>query len=60
MDGAGCSGMRARITQTLDVTGCHESVAVAGNAAEVQRLVGVWLRAFADAQKQRRADEEAE
>jgi hypothetical protein len=41
------SGLRARVTHTLDVEGGEESVNVVGSADEIQAVVTEWLRRFA-------------
>jgi hypothetical protein len=41
------SGLRARITRSLDIERGNEIVSVAGSAEEIQATVAEWLRRFA-------------
>lgn len=42
------TGLRARITQTVDTMAAEQSVAVAASADDISAVVKQWVEAFAD------------
>lgn len=42
------TGLRARITQTLDTAAAEQPVAVAANADDICAIVKQWVQSFAD------------
>jgi len=52
-------GLRARITETLDISTPDEIERAAAGEGEILRAVGVWLRSFLDATEAQSQDRSA-
>lgn len=48
IEGNAREGFRARITQTLDSSGCEQATATAADPEDVYAVVRTWVEAFVD------------